>query len=408
MIYFDNNATTIIPSHIQKDMLEYINCGNPSQDNKLSIKLNELFEQTKTNIYNFLKIDKSIYDIIFTSGASESNSFIIRSIVDSYIKHKKDKPHIITSNAEHKSILLCLEHLLNLKIIEVTYVPILKSGIIDQEIYMKSFRPNTTLVCLIHANNEIGSINPINKLAEIAHNHNAVFYSDTTQSIAKIVPEVEQIGKHIDAFCISAHKFNGPSGIGAVIIKKKLLSGYRLCPIIYGTQNNGYRGGTENVIGITGMNLAIIEHTKTHTINVDKTLRLKSHLLNLLYESFKVYIYSNFEGTDEDFYVLLFSLCDKNPNLYLPNTVYLSFVKVKEPYLCNSKIKKRLEDHDIIVGIGSACNTTSMKASHIADALKLDKVIRRGMLRISFDTHNTIDDVNKFVKTMKEILNEFN
>lgn len=392
MIYLDNNATTFVSNATTNAMLKWTNIGNPSSSNKQSQKAKQMIENTKQLIRDSTGL--SNYEVIFTSGSSEANSFMLRSVVESYRTSKKLKPHIITSSVEHKSVLLCCEYLRTSKLAEITYVPVRKSGHLNLDKYADAFKTNTALVCIMHGNNETGAINPVDKLAKIAHKHGVPFYSDTTQSFGKL----EKFPKSLDAMCISAHKFHGPSGIGALVIKKSFLNG--LTSLIFGTQNDGHRGGTENVIGIAGMRNALLE-LKSRTNRYKTLCVLKDYLVQKLKKSFAVQAYASYTQT-KDTSIVLFT--GTNNNQYLCNTVLLSIVKYSKPYFCNIKIKEQLEKHKIVIGIGSACNTKSKHASHVIDALGVDSVLRRGVLRISLNDKITKKQIDEFVQTLIQIV----
>lgn len=395
MIYMDNNATTFMDESTITEMMKWVNVGNPSSSNKSAQKAKRLIEETKTIIRKMSGLN---YEVIFTSGASEANSFILQSVVNSYWKYKQQIPHIITSTVEHKSVLLCCEHLVDQQIAEVTYVNVNKDGKLNMNEYKKSFKPNTALVCIMHANNETGAINDIEEIGKIAHKHNVPFYSDTTQSFGKY----PRMTKELDAFCISAHKINGPPGIGAIVIKPEFVAGYGLKSIIFGTQNNHLRGGTENIIGIAGMRHALIR-TISKRITKNKLMcSLKTYLLKSLARNFKVFRYGTNHPTPDGVFIVTFS---GNDDTYLCNTILLSFVKLSHKPLCNQEIKQTLEKHGIIVGIGSACNTNSKYASHVIDALGVDEITRKGVIRISLHEHTTKKDIDKFVDVVKKIFN---
>lgn len=392
-VYLDNNATTFMHQSTIKEMMKWVNVGNPSSSNKAAQKAKKLLEDTKLIIRKISGLD---YEVIFTSGASEANSFILQSVVKSCWKHRGIKPHIITSTVEHKSILLCCQDLVEHDVAEITYVNVTKSGHLNMQEYVNSFRNNTVLVCIMHANNETGAINNIKLIGKIAEQHKVPFYSDTTQSFGKypIIP------KTVGAFCLSAHKFNGPSGIGAIVIHPKFVKNYFLKPIIFGTQNDGLRGGTENIIGIAGMRHALTRMIQKREEKNKYMCMLKSYLLKKLSQVCAIYKYEDYTPLKNPAIVIFSDTSDN----YLCNTLLLSYVKYSEPYYCNAEIKKKLEKYGFIVSIGSACNTNSKHASHVIDALGVDNIIRKGVIRISFHELVTKKNIDNLVDCMYSLL----
>jgi cysteine desulfurase len=253
----------------------------------------------------------------------------------------------------------------------------------------------------MHANNETGAINDIASIGAAAHRHNVPFHCDTVQMFGKHPLDPVRCG--VDSFCISFHKLQGPPGVGALVIKQELISGWRVHPYIFGSQNAGLRGGTENLPGIgaafAATKLTFIGRKEKN----EQLLALKRYIVNELNmrmpaRSYTQYLASS-RGRVSTPEVELVFLCGANPAEYLPNTILLSVVKHTEPFICNSKLKQALEASGVVVSIGSACNTDSPKASHVLYAMGCDDLIRKGTLRITLGDQTTAAEAKQFVQT---------
>lgn len=402
MIYFDNNATTLMPDTVKKSLLYWCNRGNPSAGYKSAIESRAMIAQFTNYIGKMLGVEMTVggsakkandsrYNLTFTSGASESNCTIIEQIINSHFEATGLIPHVIISAIEHKSIIDMIKSFESRKRITASYVAPTMSGHILAESIAPLITERTCLISVMHVNNETGAINDIDAIGAIAHNKNVPFHTDAVQSFGKL--EIKM--RNIDAVSISFHKLYGPPGIGALIVKEKLALGYRLAPIIFGTQNNGARGGTENLIGIGASFTALqwVEESKTKNIKAMSEIKalIISELSRLLpCVSYKTYL--NQGGSTRTSQVVLISVGAS----YLFNTLFLSIVKRSGAPICNVKIKNALESQGVIISVGSACNTASEKASHVLGAMNVDPFIKKGALRISLSGHSTIEEAKKF------------
>lgn len=410
MIYLDNNATTVMSKEVIAEMVKWCNRGNASASYESARESRNMINNFKKYIAKLCNFTNE-YSVIFTSGASESNATIIRSIVDSYANVTGKKPHIVISSIEHNSLLLQVQSLAAMGTISVTLVEPVISGHISPADVGKAITPNTCLVCVMHANNETGAINDIRAIGEIAHRANVPYHCDMVQTFGKFPPAL--ISNNIDSASVSFHKFGGPPGTGMLIVRKQLIMGYKLNPFIYGSQNDGMRGGTENIPGI-GASLLATRLSMQSRINKNTKLEsMKNYIINELRRFCSVINYveyyhmqrgdnaimSNVSNT----IIVIFSAGDT----YLPNTLLISIInrQSRRP-VCNTEIKNKLESKNIIVSIGSACNTSNPRASHVLDALKATPEIKKGTLRISFGDNNSTDDAKIFVHIMKGILAE--
>lgn len=283
---------------------------------------------------------------------------------------------------------------------QCTFVVPTPSGHIFPADVAKAIKTNTCLVCVMHANNETGAINDIAEIGALAHAQNIPFHCDTVQTFGKT--PIHPITCNVDSFCISFHKFGGPPGVGALVIKSALISGYKISPMIFGSQMMGLRGGTENIPGIGA---ALIATQLTMNAREEKNMIISS-LRALLYEelckTFLVRSYSDYlkRQLTSGLEIILLS---KPTQYYSPGVLLLSVVNY-DRIICNTKIKDALMQKNIIISIGSACNTASAKASHVLYAMRADDRIRRGALRISIGDCNGNYDIITFVKIFTNII----
>lgn len=408
-VYLDNNATTFMPQSVCSAMVNYFNMGNPSASHMSAKKAQKMIKTFQNEIGNYCDINsfkENQYQIIFTSCASESNSHIITRVCDSYI-NKGITPHIITSSIEHKSILETLKFHESMKRCTTTYINPTITGHILPEDIEKEITSNTALICIMWANNEIGSVNNITAIGKIAHNHSIPFYTDAVQAFGKY--QLLPVSDNVDGFCVSFHKFCGPTGVGLLVLKRQWIEGYGIKALIFGTQNEGIRGGTENIPAIAGarvaFNLMKVNRTKK---NNDMNL-MRKYIVEEIIKRAPCCTYEQYiKGSKNEIEIVFFdpSLLTnaKSKDKFLPNTIFLSIIKRSQPPMCNTRFKESLEKAGIIISVGSACNTSSDKASHVLYALGADSLIRSGALRISLGDHNTKADCTKFIKAFLHIL----
>lgn len=398
MIYLDNNATTMMPLEVKKTMIKWLNRGNPSSSYASAVDARRMMAELRDCISNLCKInynESARYNIIFTSGASESNCTVINGVIDSYKEVTGKTPHIIISAVEHKSIYEMINVLVKRGKITASIIKPSVSGHINPTDVENMIRNNTCLICVMHANNETGAINDIKQIGSIAHKHNIPFHCDIVQTFGKY--PIHMVENNIDSCSISFHKIHGPPGIGALIIKKHFLIGYKISPLIFGTQNDGLRGGTENLPGI-GASLAALQFTLNDRDKKNKnTLKIKRYIIKELSSVISTRLYTNYITTKNHIDMELILLSGQT-DFYLVNTLLLSVVKKTKPMICNVKIKESLEKKGIIVSVGSACNTASSQASHVLYSMNADEFIRKGAIRITLGDNTTIEEADKFVK----------
>jgi cysteine desulfurase len=396
-IYLDNNATTKMPSEVIKTMVSWCNQGNPSASYKTAKATQAMFESFRGEIRKH--IGKN-YDVIFTSGATESNCTILDTVATAYTSNTGEIPHFILSSIEHKSLLDCAQALHESKRIEFSLVQPKITGHVTAGDVISVIRPNTCMACIMHANNEIGAINDIDAIGEALHSRNVILFCDAVQTFGKM-----PLSRNIDAFSASFHKIHGPPGVGVLVVKKEFYKGYKLKPLLFGSQNNGMRGGTENVPGI-GASYAALKYTMQYR-NPDRLYMMKKFIVSSLAERFLCVRYDTYLQKPPKLGDSIGIVLISGGNGYLVNTIFLSIIKFTEPYICNKKIKELLYNKDIIISVGSACNTKSDKASHVLYALNADEYIRKGALRISLGDETTPEMVKVFLQEFIPIINGF-
>lgn len=409
-IYLDNNGTTPMCEKSIECMNEWLNHqANPSGSSNISIATKNMIEKCKNIIKQFCNAEN--YEVIFTSGGSESNCLIIRSIVKGWNGIINEKPHIISTQTEHKSIIKCLREMEVRKEIELTLIEPTRYGIIHPKHVESAIKKNTALISIMFANNEIGCINPMDQIGQIAKKYNIALHSDAVQQFGKNIPNLENL--NISAMSATFHKLCGPQGIGLAIISKELIDGFGLTGEISGTQQSGLRGGTEPVASIAGAVGALLWNNKEREKKNEKLLKMRNQIITCFEKNFNIYDFNT------DYYALDPSFLEnenykvrqgiailgppKDSNKYLPNTLLISIIDHKEEF-CNVIFKKMLHSYGIIVSIGSACNTSSVNGSHVLEAIYAPDIIVRGTIRISLGDMNTINEVTKFCEVFTKLV----
>lgn len=419
--YIDNNATTIMPKQVIEEIVKWTNMGNPSADYCTAVRCRKLIRsfqeyiakigqfKLSTGEENNNEITPEHYRIIFTSCASESNSLIIRSVVDSFHANAKSIPHIVSSQIEHKSIINLLEQLEKEGRATVTLVPPNALGYVSVIDVEKAITPDTALCSIMAANNETGVINNYAKIAKLCHAKNVPFHTDAVQIYGKY--PIKPVKDNIDAFSVSFHKLHGPIGVGMLVIKEEFIRGYKLCGQIGGTQNGNFRGGTMNISGLAGAYEAM-KITMANRIKKNEHMRnVKRHIIQEISarmpsSMYREYLKDKVSHTSKPAIEVVF--ISNAEQQFLPNTLLISIVKRTKPDMCNMELKKHMCDRGIIISIGSACNTDSDKASHVLKAMGVDQLIRKGTLRISLGDESSKEESDIFVKELLMYLKRIN
>lgn len=416
VIYLDNNATTMMSDKTIEEWRKWANHGNPSAAYMSARASREKINEFKLFIAKTCgfkldegetpSTDKKAYRVIFTSCATESNNTIIRSVVDAY-NARNLVPHVILSAYEHKSSILCAKHLEEIGSIELSLVLPDKFGFVHADSIGPLIKENTCLISVMQANNELGTINEIAAIGKLAHDRGVPFHTDVAQTFGKF--PIRPLENNVDAFSISFHKIYGPPGVGALVIKSEFMAGYKLCACIAGSQNSGFRGGTENTPGIAAAHFALNIALSSRTDKNGHLTQLKKHFIEELNSRMPCRTYKEYltYPPTNALEIVVLSPASKQ---YLASTVFLSVVKhtTGGKQVCNGAMKKRLEDEGFIISVGSACNTDSKLASHVLSSIDADDKIKRGALRISFSDSTKTDSVTAFVKVFASVVNEFN
>ena len=372
-IYFDNAATTKLDEKVLDAMLPYLkeNYGNASSIYKLGREARKAIEETREKVAKILNCKPS--EVYFTAGGSESDNTAIKGIAHSY---KNRGNHIITSKIEHPAVLESCKELEN-EGFEVTYISVDENGIINLEELKNSIKDITILISIMFANNEIGTIQPIQEIGEIAKENNIYFHTDAVQAVGNIEIDVQKL--NIDSLSLSAHKFYGPKGIGALYVRtgvnfKKYISG--------GHQEKNKRAGTENVAGIVGLGTALelaYESIEEHNSKIGE---LRDYYETQVKEKIP---YMKING-------------DLNNRLKGNSNISFRFIE-GEGLLLNLDLK------GICASSGSACTSGSLDPSHVLLAIGLPHEIAHGSLRISIGKYNTKEEVDYLVDNLVEIVN---
>lgn len=369
-IYADNAATTKIDKDAYDAMIPYIleEYGNASQPYAFSRNPKKALQGARETIASC--IGASPEEIIFTSGGTESDNWAIKSVVSSCDKSKR----IVTSAFEHHAVLHSFTTMERDGYLAEYLQPDFNGEITVEEL-SRRLKDGTSLVSIMLANNEIGSIQPIKALCEYAHSKGALFHTDAVQAVGHIKIDVKELG--IDLLSASAHKFNGMKGCGFLYIRK----GCRLIPYMDGgSQEFGNRAGTENIPGIVCMATALKNNCRNLIENQERIKDLEKCLLKGLSEDGIVFIRNGGNNT-------------------LPGLISLSF-----PGADGEAILHRLDLMGICVSTGSACNSRDTEISHVLKAIGLKDNLARGTIRISLGKNNTLEDVEKIVSSLKKIL----
>jgi len=365
MLYFDHSATT----HIHTDVLSLINevnqdiYGNPSSIHAAGRKAKHVVETARKQIA--AAINCAPKEIIFTGGGSEANNLVLWNMI------YRNRKHVITSAIEHPAILAVLRQLEHLAITH-TIVPVNKYGCVNPEDIDSAIRDDTGLITIMLANNEVGTVEPLQDIAKIAKKHNVLFHSDGVQVLGKLPIDVQELG--VDMMSFSAHKFYGPKGVGTLYIKE----GIAMKPLIAGgSQEKSLRAGTENVGGIAGLGRAAELVTKSLS-DVGRTLTaLETQFKTKFSEQHTNIIYNGFEDN------------------HLPGLISLTI-----PGIASDLLLIHLDNEDIAVSSGSACSAGTISPSPVLKAMGISDKQNLETIRISAGRDNTSTEVDQLIKVM--------
>lgn len=362
MIYLDSSATTKVKPEILEAMIPYFTDKwyNPSSLYSPSVEVKNDIESARETVGNFIGAGGN--EIYFCSCGSEADNWAIKGVAK--IMAKKGKRHLITTTIEHHAVLNSMKAL-EKDGFEITYLPVDKYGLITLKQVRDVIRPDTALVSIMYANNEIGSIEPISEIGELCHKNNVLFHTDAVQAVSNIKINVEK--QNIDLLSMSAHKFGTPKGIGALYIK----NGIEVANLIDGgSQMDGRRAGTENVPYIIGMAKAV----ELCDINAQKTKELcdkRDYFIKRLVEEFGCTVNGSLE------YRLV-----NNVNVTFPQNI------------TGESLLYTLDMSDIFISVGSACNSHSFQPSHVLEAIGLSDEEAMRSVRFSLSDDITYEDID--------------
>lgn len=372
MIYLDNAATTKTAKEAVDAMLPYFEeCyGNPSSIYRLGAESKKAVEHAREEIAGSLFAETS--EIYFTAGGSEADNWALVATAEAYEAKGK---HIITSKIEHHAILHTCEYLQK-RGFEISYIDVDEQGLLRVDELEKAIRPDTILISVMFANNEIGTLQPIKEISEIARAHGILFHTDAVQAYGHVPIDVKEYG--IDMLSASGHKLNGPKGIGFLYIRK----GIKIRSFLHGgAQERRRRAGTENVPGIVGLGAAVKRAFAVLPEQMEKETALRDYLIEKIETEIP---YCRLNG-------------DRSKRL--PNNVNFSFRFVE-----GESLLIMLDMKGICASSGSACTSGSLDPSHVLLAIGLPHEIAHGSLRLTLSEENTREEIDYVVESMKEII----
>ena len=371
-VYLDHNATTPTHPEVVKAMLPYFEevFGNASSIHQFGQQARKAIDEAREKVAEFIGAKPE--EIVFTSGGTESNNLAIKGIL--YANESKGK-HIITSSIEHHSVLNPCKYL-EKKGFKVTYLPVDKYGVIEPEGVKEAISNETILISIMHANNEVGTIESITEIGTIAKEKGIHFHTDAVQSVGKIPVNVNEL--NVDLLSLSGHKIYGPKGIGALYIRK----GTRMQPLIHGGHHEkNRRAGTENVPAIVGLGKAIEIVNETMETGLIHLTNLRNKLCSGISEKID--------------HVQL----NGHPGKRLPNTLNMSFEFVE-----GESIILNLDMKGVAVSSGSACTSGSLEPSYVLKAMGVEPAIAQGSIRFSLGKDNTEEDIDYVLEILPEII----
>lgn len=372
LIYLDNAATTKTSEEVVAAMLPYFTeyYGNPSSVYEFASESKKAVSNARRTIAETLGAQEN--EIYFTAGGSEADNWALKATAEAYQSKGK---HIITTKIEHHAILHTAEYL-EKRGFEITYIGVDENGVIKVDELEKAIRPDTILISVMFANNEIGTIQPIKEIGEIAKKHGVLFHTDAVQAYGQLPINVDEL--HIDMLSSSGHKLNGPKGIGFLYIRK----GVKIRSFVHGgAQERKRRAGTENVPGIVGYGKAAEIAAKTMKERTAKEIELRDHLIDRVLAEVP-YTRLNGHRTNR-----------------LPNNANFSFQFVE-----GESLLILLDNNGICASSGSACTSGSLDPSHVLLAIGLPHEIAHGSLRLTLSAETTMEDIDFVVDCIKQII----
>ncbi|MBR3992849.1 MAG: cysteine desulfurase NifS [Anaerotignum sp.] len=370
--YFDNAATTPVREEVLQAILPYFReyYGNASSVYGIAKESKKALEKARAQVA--AAIGAKPEEVYFTAGGSESDNLALRGVSEAY---QKKGNHIITTKIEHHAILHTAEYL-EKHGVEVTYLNVDEFGRISLEELEKAIRPETILISIMFANNEIGTIQPIAEIGAIAKKHGILFHTDAVQALGHVPIDVEKM--NIDLLSMSGHKLGAPKGIGAIYIRK----GVAVTPLIFGgAQESKRRAGTENIPGIVGMGMAAELAVKEMAEMTEKLTAMRDKLIRGILEQIP---HSRLNG---------------HPTERLPGNCNISF-----EFIEGESLLLLLDALGIAASSGSACTSGSLDPSHVLMAIGLPHEVAHGSLRLTMDRDNTEEEIDFILEKLPAIV----
>lgn len=374
MIYLDHAATTAVHPEVVREMEPYFGelYANPSGVYEFSEDVKEILQRVRQRIADSIRADSE--EIYFTSGGTESDNWALVGIAEGM---REKGRHIITSCIEHHAILRTCEYL-ETRGYEVTYLPVDSEGRISINELERTIRPDTILISIMFANNEIGTVQPIQEIGMLARKHGVLFHTDAVQAYLHEKIDVRQMG--IDLLSASSHKFQGPKGVGFLYVR----SGVNMPSFLHGgSQERRKRAGTENVAGIVGMGKAVSVGERDYEMNHRKLLSMREYLFRRLERE------------------IPFCRINGSRKHRLDGNVNVSF-----RYLEGESLIILLDMEGICVSGGSACAASEHTVSHVLQGIHLAPELSRGTIRISLGAENTMEEMEFFINRVKELVEQ--
>lgn len=372
-VYADNAATTAMSKTAIDAMLPYLDkvYGNPSSLHSAGQAAKEALEAARADVAACLGAQPN--EIYFTSCGSESDNQAIRSAA--HTGALKGKKHIISTAFEHHAVLHTLERLKKEEGFEITYLDVHSNGVVKAEEVKAAIRPDTCLVTIMYANNEIGTVQPIREIGAVCREAKVTFHTDAVQAVGHI--PVNVVEDNIDMLSLSAHKFHGPKGIGALYCRK----GIRLLPFIDGgAQERNKRAGTENIAEIVAMAAALKEACANMAENSARLVKMRDRIVAELSK-------------------IPHSKVNGDMTRHLPGTINMCFEGIE-----GEGLLLHLDDKGICASSGSACTSGSLDPSHVLLAIGLPHEVAHGSLRLSLSEYNTEEDADRIIKAVPEVV----
>jgi len=371
-IYLDHSATTPVLPEVAKAVYDAMTIyfGNASEPHSFGVDAKTILEQSRITIAQAINCSPS--EIVFTSGGTESDNMAIFGTIEGYYKKGN---HIITSEIEHPAVLMPIKILEN-EGFDVTYVPVDKNGIVDPQDIRNAITNKTILISIMHSNNIVGALQPIEEIGKIAKEYNITFHSDAVQSYMSTEIDVNKL--NVDLLSISGHKIYAPKGVGALYIRK----GTRVVPQIYGGgQEKGRRSGTENISGILGLAKATEILLSNFNERNQKIKNLRDYLRDGVLQNINDVLYNG------------------HPEKRLPGNCNFTFKNVEA-----SEIVSRLNEYGIAISAGSACKSASSEASTTLLAMGICPEYARSSVRITLGLENTKEEIDYLLNILPEII----